>query len=573
MLVFSALTFLQHRPVFEQLYLQSAALDAVLDRWRQVGELDSVAIAEQFGQHAPDPLQATRAAASDFTMCLQELQDLISTHQPDPSAINGPLIRILTENLASTTAQVDQLNRILIQRSKHSVGFMLTSEARCVNETHSKLLSIISGLEEHAARAPECQYLIQPCVIYLRTRCDLLVPMVASNRQPHVDVSEVRRQQAQLIDTMLVVLQKLSALRAAVDTEAAAKASDGSTLTTSVPAQLLQTRQRIAALQAQQVLDRVSEFERTLAQYAGLSPDQEDIRNAIAVVAPFLQMYQDVLCQQARCAYGWHRTMLKFCHIVGSTVAEVAEHGFCQSGDEEAVDGSSENATQAEGADGTGIGAGQGDKDVSDQIESADQVEGLQGEEQAETEPQSEKDKQKGVELEDDFDGQVEDAEDEENVQSDEENPQDDSTEDATGTVDPLSETAVDEKFWSAPEPEQQPAESQKPSQGQKDSSSENLDGQKDPDATHDQSEHDKSAEKADLPEETSAASPIANESPPTASEPVDAHAPEMSTLDLPDDMDLDEQEQNNDEEENASPPDLPHNDDAASAEDGVAGK
>ena len=65
--------------------------------------------------------------------------------------------------------------------------------------------------------------------------------------------------------------------------------------------------------------------------------------------------------------------------------------------------------------DGTGMGQGEGKKDVSDQIEDEEQLLGLQGEQQQDPQENQQEGEDNGVEMQTDFDGQIQDIPDDDN--------------------------------------------------------------------------------------------------------------------------------------------------------------
>ena len=106
----------------------------------------------------------------------------------------------------------------------------------------------------------------------------------------------------------------------------------------------------------------------------------------------------------------------KLTYVLCRTAATVFREGFCAPAEE--GDGGDEGEMQSgafEGAqDGTGMGAGEGAKDVSDQIEHEDQVAGLQGEDEGV--PPEERpdvpDEDGGIEMSGDFEGAMHDMPD-----------------------------------------------------------------------------------------------------------------------------------------------------------------
>lgn len=257
----------------------------------------------------------------------------------------------------------------------------------------------------------------------------------------------------------------------------------------------------------------------------------------------------------------WQRALLKFAYIFGKTTLTLAQEGFCRPSETD------DSSTEANNFEGTGMGSGEGTKNVSNEIENQEQVEGLQDENDQDS-PADDDDTKDGkddmLDLEDDFGGTTQDVQeqDEENKEEGSKDGDDDEEEDVDeelGKVDPLDPTAVDDKFWEDKEDSRDENRSPEPEEqsGQKAGKDDSADvGER-----QEQSEHTK----ADDGDETAAEKDEPDSKPPpddggaeedgpeTSAEGEEApeteqgprqELPEMDldeqTLDLPDDLELD---------------------------------
>ncbi|KND03961.1 uncharacterized protein SPPG_08935 [Spizellomyces punctatus DAOM BR117] len=144
-----------------------------------------------------------------------------------------------------------------------------------------------------------------------------------------------------------------------------------------------------------------------------------------------------------------HKSMLKFAYILCNTFGQLYKDGFCVPRDEK-DDGADDDTTMEDNVAGTGIGEGEGNKDVSDEIENEDQVEGMQNEAPAKPDPQKKiDDEENGIEMDTDFDGKLEDvdAEDEEEDDARDNEEESEEPEEQMGDVDGNA-NVVDEKLW-----------------------------------------------------------------------------------------------------------------------------
>jgi midasin len=144
-----------------------------------------------------------------------------------------------------------------------------------------------------------------------------------------------------------------------------------------------------------------------------------------------------------------HQTLLKFTYILSNTFYTVIKNGFCIQNDED----DQKDERFEDDVDGMGIGEGDGKKDISDKIVEEDEVEGLKNDES--TPPDGEiKDEKEGIELEQDFEGVLGDAESGSEGESEAsgENVEQD-IEEQMGDLDD-SASVVDEKLWDGDEPD-----------------------------------------------------------------------------------------------------------------------
>lgn len=148
-----------------------------------------------------------------------------------------------------------------------------------------------------------------------------------------------------------------------------------------------------------------------------------------------------------------NKSMTKFGYVLSNTFYTVIKNGFCLPETE-----TDEEETGATGEDvaGMGIGEGEGKKDVSDEIENEDQVEGLKNDMQESADDQKEiKDEKEGIELSQDFDGKMEDldaADESEEDKSDVDDDAEDKADEQMGDLDDDLASIVDEKLWDGSE-------------------------------------------------------------------------------------------------------------------------
>ncbi|EQC37386.1 hypothetical protein SDRG_04990 [Saprolegnia diclina VS20] len=144
-----------------------------------------------------------------------------------------------------------------------------------------------------------------------------------------------------------------------------------------------------------------------------------------------------------------HKSMSKAEFVIVRVFRTLLSNGFCKAPEEKEDDSTGGQFNFEDDVEGTGMGEGDGKKDVSDQIEDEEQLLGLKGDEPP-PENQEKKDKEKddsGLEMNNDFDGQLEDIDDDD--QKDDDKDDDDDQEELDREMGDFDEdNIVDEKRW-----------------------------------------------------------------------------------------------------------------------------
>uniref|UniRef100_A0AC35TJ71 Midasin n=1 Tax=Rhabditophanes sp. KR3021 TaxID=114890 RepID=A0AC35TJ71_9BILA len=124
-------------------------------------------------------------------------------------------------------------------------------------------------------------------------------------------------------------------------------------------------------------------------------------------------------------------------------------------------DGETREGKNPQGGENAGMGEGQGENDVSDQIEESGQLEGLQGEkeEKAENAPEKQKDNEKPIDVEDEFAADLENMDMDENDENQDDNDDKDDGKEPEmdwnkGDIEEPEEKQLDPELWNKPEEE-----------------------------------------------------------------------------------------------------------------------
>uniref|UniRef100_A0A8C3A4E5 Midasin n=1 Tax=Cyclopterus lumpus TaxID=8103 RepID=A0A8C3A4E5_CYCLU len=278
---------------------------------------------------------------------------------------------------------------------------------------------------------------------------------------------------------------------------------------------------------------------------------------------PLLGIYTDMVRYYVAASLAAHRSTGKLLSVLASIFTELAQKGFCLPQDLLAG-GDGEGATQFHDYEGGGIGEGEGNKDVSDKIENEDQVEDTLQEGQ---EKEEEEDKGKieaednAIEMSDDFDGKMHDGdENEEGEDDDSAKEEEEELDKKMGDLGEGQTDTLDERMWGDDEDDEEEEEGsdkeEESGQGMDEGESElvakddNLDAA---DPNKDKKHQDKDEqmdveEKEKINEQGDEREFDENEVDPYHGQ--QDRKPEPEAMDLPEDLNLDQEEEAGDDGE-----------------------
>ncbi|KAF9968166.1 hypothetical protein BGZ70_006143 [Mortierella alpina] len=206
------------------------------------------------------------------------------------------------------------------------------------------------------------------------------------------------------------------------------------------------------------ISDKIQTLVRHQAQHTPL-PQQRAAAEALVTMRlqelyPFIQQYLFLAQHHLFHFVQYHKTINKLTYVLCNTFSILFSKGFCiPEMEQEMKEGEEENNVA-----GTGIGDGEGGKDVSDEIEDEEQVLGTQNDKKQDEDDKKETEEEdKGIEMENDFEGNMEDVEptsDQDDEDDDEDDEEKEDPDEAIGDVDDDNPEAIDEKMWGDDEAE-----------------------------------------------------------------------------------------------------------------------
>eukprot|EP01138_Halocafeteria_seosinensis_P012840 gb/GECG01013116.1/.p1 GENE.gb/GECG01013116.1/~~gb/GECG01013116.1/.p1 ORF type:complete len:2837 (+),score=464.98 gb/GECG01013116.1/:1-8511(+) len=179
-------------------------------------------------------------------------------------------------------------------------------------------------------------------------------------------------------------------------------------------------------------------LEAALRQVPRESPTSEDALREVEQIVNMCERWSSTLLKSC---LRMQKTLLKLLYVVSRTFSTIFKEGLCLPNDQE-----DDGATQTQGQDlteGTGIGQGEGQQDVSSQIENEEQVLGLRNE-QEETGKDEVEEEKEGLEMSEDFEGTEHNREENAEQEEDDQEENEEELDREMGQVDGDDEEVVD---------------------------------------------------------------------------------------------------------------------------------
>ncbi|WVW78385.1 hypothetical protein I302_100339 [Kwoniella bestiolae CBS 10118] len=410
-------------------------LSSIISRLRQCAESQSIA----GGQALSNALTEAELSASQIHSSLREVEEGIrQLRELQGVHVNSSDMTTIHELRQDASLLVQVLSSAL-NSSRECNSLIFTQAERSLLETFGRIRAkLIDSFTAQAIASPDLRHLLNPVVEVVRAMRDFVAPQV----QSELSTGTWKKSDA-LIQALLVVTQQMKApsLPEVKEDE-----------TPHIPSELKEQRSFSASLRVTEVIQRVSTFIGDLVddRYASTSaPD------CLARLLPFLETFAESYAQAVNAHIQTVKSAYKLSYVVGRLMLDLAQKGFCKPQEQSEDDDAGGDGEMVEGS---GMGAGTGDKNVSNEIKEESQVEGLQGEEEEEEQDQQkgEDDNDDAFSMDEDFDGKLDDGKEKDEEGSGDEEEEEEDHDEHVGDVDPLDPGAVDEKFWGDEQKEEQ---------------------------------------------------------------------------------------------------------------------
>ncbi|KIJ64401.1 hypothetical protein HYDPIDRAFT_132220 [Hydnomerulius pinastri MD-312] len=539
---------LETRSLLSQVLSNYATLRHQADRLQVLSEAQDTVVIESF-----DQLEPLQNALSHSAHALTELASGIRLFGEIEEGAAGVADLIERIQLLGTSARslIERVSGVLqaCQPVMHSV--LLRDEYNTITDAANYLRDLPGHLQEMALTCPQLTYILEPTEQWIHEQGSFSFP--ADNASPSADASGGADR---IIDALLITVQSLLKQCPEPDLLAKSASEADEPIDSYIRLSARTTSSFTALLDLPALQAHLTSTTTYLAPLPHVSR-QQALRRVIPFVSCFLSLARELLESLAR----WTWALFKLDYVLCSVVHTLATRGFCIPPETEEGEGGGDDNGKEMG--GTGLGEGTGSENVSKEIEDESQVEGLKGDEGEEgerMEREKGKDEENTIEMSEDFGGEMEDVpeegEDGEEGDEEEEEEEGEGPDEQLSNLDKSDPAAVDEKLWGdeagkdgKDEDELHQDRSEKNQQRESDvvaKQKSNGKEQKEKDNASNEGEQDEGEQAEagdDEGEDMDENAPDEDQEPPNASgAPMDQHLPDANTLDLPEDMNLDEE-------------------------------
>lgn len=467
------------------------------------------------------------------------------------------------------------VQRYLYPRSATGLDFsLLTADVEELIESHSEKIDSIHTLLISAMQIlPQSSHVLFPITQYIESIRRLPINQVQEDQSEESTIIDLREKIYGLIDATLVSIQDLKKANVppekpkSIFTEEEEEEETEDMGQDYIRHQNAKQSKLANALHLEVASKRCVEV-LTIAHGLMARSESTEVINEISRLLqeayPFLQQYMLIVQHTLSKMLLHHKSMAKMTYCLVNSFSIIITKGFCMpAGADDGEEGDADGTMT-----GTGIGEGEGNKDVTEEIEDEEQVLGTQNEERNNDDKQDTKEEKNGMDMENDFDGNLEDVEqDEDKNESDSDSTDEEDPDEQIGDVDDMDPDAVDDKMWgdeaeenlkesdktvddqgnqeqqqdseivAKDENDQQPdSNGEKPDKNDKNENQQEADGEE----ADGEEEMDDQQEGGDEENEGEGEGEDEDDVENKAGEQLNAEIPEAETLELPDDLNMD---------------------------------
>jgi midasin len=456
--------------------------------------------------------------------------DLLAIH----SEFSGESIQEVEVIVQEWKKRAIELNELFSAESRKIIheNIWQASTKALVDASEEVLAEIMVQAEVIVLRRPELQYAIQPSIQCTLTTAVMHTDDMTDAGHVSTSIKELNASLQDLADSIFVALQMLNETQRGYPTEA-------DEVGWLLKYQSISTAS-IKALHMKAVSQKIK---KVIVKASNLQPF--DVQSSLAVRAAFAAYYPIVheygsICRRFIQTLALdHKSVCKTTYTLAMTASTLLTKGFCMPAEQSDEGGDGSGKLEA----GTGLGDGDGAQDISKDIQADEDLSELAQEKNSEDSKEEIEDEEDAVDMgQDEMEGEMGGMEKKDDVddegEGDKEDREDEMDEE-TGDVDGLDPAAVDEKMWDEKGDDDDKEKEGENSDG-KQSKGYDLDAKKDNKKQNDIGEQGEAERDGERSDDEGPAEKDDSVRQHDEAGGIDQHVPEVDTLDLPDDMELD---------------------------------
>ncbi|EPS38281.1 hypothetical protein H072_7957 [Dactylellina haptotyla CBS 200.50] len=297
----------------------------------------------------------------------------------------------------------------------------------------------------------------------------------------------------------------------------------------------------------------INQFEIVSSSLSGaLAENSVAVSALLRVMAPLIVEYENICRQDLQQRLDFHRSICRLTHILSNFVIAIGTNGLCAPSD-----GSAEAGGTGQVESGTGLGDGEGEEDISNDIAPDEDLSELANQKE-EDGGSKEYDAQENAVENDDIDGMSESEAEKSDQEGEGEGEEDEDVADEMGKVDDSHGLdSLDKDFWDNPEEEpKEEVDAGGDGKNEEDATSNQQKAKKDEKQQKDSKDLSSKEMKVDDADDAASEAEAEDESDAVEKRDEDnlnEHIPEVERLDISDDFNLEDIEEEEEEEGNMS--------------------
>lgn len=402
-------------------------------------------------------------------------------------------------------------------------GLSSTQHTRVLGDGEQLLQELKTNLDQMVKEYPGLAFVLTQIEHW--THVDIVHGEKHVDRRHSVSLEVCERSLSGVSDSILVAMQRMR------------EACPSTPITEEDPAWLMRSVASLSNALKELHINEVNSLLRgTLSKICEVGAKEGESLEVVgalcAMAVPIVDQYRNIHLVALGRYVSCHESLCKFASLVAHSFSQIAQDGFCTPPESAAP----ETGTTEKLEGGTGLGEGEGADDISKDVQDEEDLSELAQQRNKDDACKDIEDQEDAVNMDqEELEGEMGDVSDRGDDDGSASESIEDEIDEETGSVDDLDPSAVDEKLWDG-----RTDEADKKKEGSKTKGKAEIDDQVAAESTEkveDGLEADEEEDNAMSPEGAEEGEQVAREE----TEKVDQHAQDGQSLELPEEMELEE--------------------------------